>query len=183
MGILDDDVARVRESTDLVALAGEHIGLKRVGRRYMGLCPFHTEKTASFSVNQLGVYFASVAKRAAARSTFIREIEHLDFVEAVERLRRAPASRSGTTTSPSARTASAGAPQPGRRRRSVLPPPARRGARGGPGRKHLRSRNFDGDAARRFQLGWAPDGFGTLSVHLQREGFERRTSSTPGSRS
>ena len=42
MGILDDDVARVREATDLVALAGEHIALKRVGRRFMGLCPFHT---------------------------------------------------------------------------------------------------------------------------------------------
>ncbi len=57
MGILDEDVARVRESTDLVALAGEHIALKRVGNRYMGLCPFHAEKTPSFSVNQeLGVW-------------------------------------------------------------------------------------------------------------------------------
>ena len=53
MGILDDDVARVREATDLVALAGEHIALKRVGRRFMGLCPFHTEKTPSFTVDSL----------------------------------------------------------------------------------------------------------------------------------
>jgi DNA primase len=45
---------------------------------------------------------------------------------------------------------------------------------GGPGRKHLRSRNFDGDAARRFQIGWAPEGFDALSSHLQREGHERK---------
>ena len=57
MGILDEDVARVREATDLVALVGEHLALKRVGRRYVGLCPFHQEKTPSFYVNpEIGVY-------------------------------------------------------------------------------------------------------------------------------
>src|SRR5258707_8290841 len=94
MGILDDDVARVREATDLVALAGEHIALKRVGRRFMGLCPFHTEKTPSFSVNpELGVYYCFGCQKSGDSITFIREIEHLDFVEAVERL----AARSGIT--------------------------------------------------------------------------------------
>src|SRR5919106_1374489 len=57
MGILDEDVARVREATDLVAVVSEHLALKRVGTRYVGLCPFHAEKTPSFSVNQeLGVF-------------------------------------------------------------------------------------------------------------------------------
>ena len=51
MGILDEDVARVRDSTDLVALVGEHLALKRVGSRFKGLCPFHQEKTPSFQVN------------------------------------------------------------------------------------------------------------------------------------
>src|SRR5260370_11722856 len=94
MGILDDDVARVREATDLVALAGEHIALKRVGRRFMGLCPFHTEKPPSFSVNpELGVYYCFGCQKSGDSITFIREIEHLDFVEAVERL----AARAGIT--------------------------------------------------------------------------------------
>ena len=57
MGILDEDVARVREATDLVALAGEHIALKRVGKRFVGLCPFHSEKTPSFYINpEMGLY-------------------------------------------------------------------------------------------------------------------------------
>ena len=57
MGILDDDVTRVRDATDLVALASEHLALKRVGSRFVGLCPFHAEKTPSFSVNpEIGLY-------------------------------------------------------------------------------------------------------------------------------
>ena len=51
MGILDEDVARVRDATDLVALASEHLALKRVGRNFVGLCPFHTEKSPSFNIN------------------------------------------------------------------------------------------------------------------------------------
>src|ERR671915_731481 len=94
MGILDEDVARVRESTDLVALAGEHIALKRVGNRYMGLCPFHAEKTPSFSVNQeLGLWYCFGCQKRGDAITFVREVEHLDFVDAVERL----AARAGIT--------------------------------------------------------------------------------------
>src|SRR5918992_4423938 len=94
MGILDEDVARVRESTDLVALVGEHVGLKRVGNRYMGLCPFHAEKTPSFSVNQeMGLWFCFGCQKRGDAITFVREVEHLDFVDAVERL----AARAGIT--------------------------------------------------------------------------------------
>src|SRR5918995_3180047 len=87
MGILDEDVARVREATDLVALASEHLALKRVGTRYVGLCPFHAEKTPSFSVNQeLGLYRCWGCQVRGDVITFVREVEHLDFVGAVELL-------------------------------------------------------------------------------------------------
>jgi DNA primase len=177
MGILDDDVARVRESTDLVALAGEHIALKRVGRRFMGLCPFHNEKTPSFSINpELGVYHCFGCQKSGDAITFIREIEHLDFVEAVERL----AARAGITLRYD--SASVGKDRKRKERLSEAVGAAIafyhrllvEAPDGGPARKHLRSRNFDGDAARRFKLGWAPDDFDALSVHLQREGFERK---------
>ncbi|HET8929722.1 MAG TPA: CHC2 zinc finger domain-containing protein, partial [Acidimicrobiales bacterium] len=51
MGIVAEDIARVREQTDLVALVSRHLALKRVGSSWMGLCPFHGEKSPSFSVS------------------------------------------------------------------------------------------------------------------------------------
>src|SRR6478735_6387911 len=94
MGILDEDVARVRDSTDLVALASEHLALKRVGSRYLGLCPFHSEKSASFNINpDIGRYYCFGCQANGDAISFVREVEHLDFVEAVERL----AARAGIT--------------------------------------------------------------------------------------
>lgn len=58
MGISDQDINRVKESVDIVSLISEHVPLKRTGRRYSGCCPFHDEKTPSFSVNpELGFFY------------------------------------------------------------------------------------------------------------------------------
>ena len=94
MGILDDDVAQVREATDIVGLVSERLALKRVGRRFVGLCPFHTEKSPSFSVNpELGLYYCFGCQESGDAITFVRKLDGLDFPEAVERL----AARAGIT--------------------------------------------------------------------------------------
>ena len=90
MGILDDDVARVRESTDLVALIGEHVALKRVGRRFQGLCPFHTEKTPSFSVSpEKNVWYCFGCQKSGDAITFVREVEQLVKFDAAMKDQRA----------------------------------------------------------------------------------------------
>ncbi|MET0420937.1 MAG: DNA primase [Acidimicrobiia bacterium] len=176
MGIVDDDVVRVRDATDLVALASEHLALKRVGKSWRGLCPFHAEKTPSFYVSpDVGRYKCFGCGESGDAITFVREVEHLDFVDAVERL----ASRAGITL----RYDSAAVTKDrGKRDRLVevvdaaiafyadlfLDKPD-----GGLARRYVRSRGFDGDAARQFHLGWAPDDFDQLSSHLQRKGFKR----------
>ena len=94
VAIPEEDVARVRAATDIVALIGEHAGLKRQGRRFVGLCPFHEEKTPSFSVNaEEGIYYCFGCQASGDAITFVRATEHLDFVEAVRRL----ADRAGIT--------------------------------------------------------------------------------------
>jgi len=176
VGIVDDDVARVRDATDIVGLVGEHLALKRVGKRFVGLCPFHSEKTPSFSVNpDMGFWYCFGCSKSGDAITFVREIEHLDFVDAVERL----ASRAGITLryddkvvqkdrGRKARLSEAVAAAIEFYEQLLLQSPE-----GGSARRHLRSRGFDGDAARRFRLGYSPDDWDRLSVHLQRAGFSR----------
>lgn len=85
MSIVDEDIVRVREATDIIAVISGHTMLKKVGNRWMGLCPFHSEKSGSFSVNQIeGLYHCFGCGQSGDAITFVREIEHLDFVGAVE---------------------------------------------------------------------------------------------------
>ena len=75
----------VRDRNDLVEVAGAYVDLKRSGNRYVGLCPFHHEKTPSFHVtkeNQL--YYCFGCHEGGNVITFIEKMEHLDFVETVK---------------------------------------------------------------------------------------------------
>lgn len=75
MGIQDDDIAAVRNATDIVAVISEHVQLKRVGRRWQGLCPFHQEKSGSFSVNaEEKLYYCFGCGAKGDVITFVREI-------------------------------------------------------------------------------------------------------------
>jgi DNA primase len=172
VGILDEDVARVREATNIIAIVSEHLALKRVGRRYQGLCPFHSEKTASFSVNpELGLYHCFGCGAGGDAIRFVREIEHLDFATAVERL----AAKAGITL----RYDDAAVTKDRQRRDRLVEATAAavdfyhrlllEDASAGVARKYLRSRGFDGDVARAFSIGWAPDRYDALSLHLQRD--------------
>jgi DNA primase len=168
MGIPDEDVARVRETTDIVALIGEHAALKRQGRRWVGLCPFHGEKTPSFSVNaEEGFYYCFGCQAKGDAITFVREIEHLDFVDAVRRL----ADKSGITI-----REDAGSGRDSQRRKVFFDTMEQAtewyhqrllaGADAGQARDYLRSRGYDGGVVRRFRLGWAPDGWDELCKGL-----------------
>ncbi len=176
MGIVDEDIARVRDQTDLVALVSERVALKRVGQRFQGLCPFHQEKTPSFGVNpQMQLYHCFGCSKSGDAITWMREIEGLDFVDAVEEL----AKRAGITLRYDDRSRN----RDRSRRERLVEAVAAAAAyyhkllleapEGGTARKYLRGRGFDGDAARRFVLGWAPDDWDALSKHLQREKFSR----------
>jgi len=170
VGILAEDIERVRTATDFVAVAGEHIALKRVGRKWQGLCPFHAEKSPSFSINaEEGLYYCFGCGVGGDVITFVREVEHLDFADAVERLgARAGIPVRHDTTAVSAE----------RQRRARLVEVMARavewyhqrllsGPDGAAARNYLRSRGYDGEVVRSYRLGWAPDDWDQLSRYLK----------------
>jgi DNA primase len=85
-------IAQIRERTDIVALIGETVRLTRKGRSFLGLCPFHKEKTPSFSVSaERGYYYCFGCKENGSAIDFVMKLEGKTFPEAV----RALAERAG----------------------------------------------------------------------------------------
>ena len=170
MGVVDEDIAAVKSATDLVAVVGQYTQGKQVGRRWVGLCPFHGEKTPSFSVNREdGLWMCFGCQKSGDAITFVREIEHLDFVGAVEWL----AARTNVTLRYT--TDDEGA---SRQKRKRLHEAMERavdwyhdrllsGADAGAARGYLRSRGIDGDIVRRYRLGWAPAAWDELVRSLR----------------
>jgi len=169
MGIVDEDIERLRSTVSIVDTVQQYVALKRVGRNWVGLCPFHAEKSGSFNVREeTGRYKCFGCDKGGDVFTFVQEIEHLDFPGAVEHLAaKAGIQLNYTTTGQSKERA--------RRKRLVevmgeavdwyhqrlLTDP---GAR--PARDYLRRRGLAGEIARQFKLGWAPDDWDTLSRDL-----------------
>ncbi len=80
MGIQDDDIERLRSTVSIVDTIQQYVALKRVGRNWVGLCPFHAEKSGSFNVREeTGRYKCFGCQAAGDVFTFVQEIEHLDF--------------------------------------------------------------------------------------------------------
>ncbi|HTT58590.1 MAG TPA: DNA primase [Acidimicrobiales bacterium] len=169
MAISESEIAQVRAASDIVALISETVALKRSGQRWTGLCPFHGEKTPSFSVNaEEGRYYCFGCRASGDQITWVRETQHLDFIDALRQL----AERAGIELHDDAQAG------PARKERQeamaamdravtwyherlLTAPDAR------PARDYLRSRGIDGDLARQFKLGWAPDEWDALSASLK----------------
>ena len=170
MGIVADDIAKVRAATDIVAVISEHTEVKRSGRQWMARCPLHGERTPSLSVSpDKGVYYCFGCQRSGDVITFVQEIEGLDFAGAVEML----AARAGIRLRYTSRDESAAR---GRRKRLLEAVEKARdfyhqrlldGRDAGAARHYLRSRGYDGDLVRRWKLGWAPDDWDVLARYLK----------------
>lgn len=165
-------MARLRETADIVAVVGEHVTLRKSGRSHLGLCPFHGEKTPSFSVSrEKGTYYCFGCKRGGDVIDFIMELERSTFVEAVESL----AQRFGVELP-------AASPEARRRReeqdsvRSVLDVAqafyARHLGDDRP-RAFLERRGVSLETAAGFGLGFAPPDWRTLYDSLRRNHAER----------
>jgi DNA primase len=89
MDLRDEIKNRVREAADIVQVIGECVELKKTGARYTGLCPFHAEKTPSFSVNPQGQFFHCFGcGESGDVFSFMMKYHHLSFPDALKDLAR-----------------------------------------------------------------------------------------------
>ncbi|HTY10825.1 MAG TPA: DNA primase [Bacteroidota bacterium] len=94
MRIPDDKIQEIRAATDIVEYIGTFVRLKKRGKNYIGLCPFHSEKTPSFNVSpDKGMYYCFGCSRGGDVIKFVMEWEKATYVEAIEIL----AERAGIT--------------------------------------------------------------------------------------
>lgn len=165
-------VEELRDRVRVTDVVGRKVKLVRRGRNFTGLCPFHNEKTPSFSVNaEKGFYHCFGCGVHGDVITFVMETEGLSFPEAVEKL----ASDAGMELP--ARDAKAEARDEARRSLyDVMELAAAffqrelQGTRGAKARTYLDGRQLTGAAVEPFRLGFAPDSRSALKEHLAGKG-------------
>jgi DNA primase len=163
----DDWVERVRAASDIVDIIGQTVTLKRVGRNFVGLCPFHADKSPSFSVSaERQFYHCFSCKAGGDIFKYIQESEKVGFLEAVEMLsRRAgipiPERRSAerSTRAPILEALDAAATA----YEQWLGDPNT----GAAARAYLERRGISRETQREFRLGLAPAGWENLTPRLK----------------
>lgn len=84
MAIPEDVIAEIRKRADIVGIIGQYVHLRQRGKNYVGLCPFHHEKTPSFNVSpELGIYKCFGCGKSGDVFTFLQEYAGMSFLEAV----------------------------------------------------------------------------------------------------
>src|SRR5262245_33363050 len=174
--VLDEIRARV----DIVELVSQWVNLKRAGANWKGLCPFHNEKTPSFTVHpKKGIFHCFGCGAGGDAFGFLMRQDRLAFPEAV----RALAQRVGVELPTERRTDADGKLDA---LRDVMTRAAefysgqlwrREGERA---RGYLESRSIDPDVARRFGLGWAPEGWDHLLGVMKAESVSEETLAQAG---
>ena len=160
----DDYKSQVLSAIDIVELIGKSVSLKKRGRNYVGLCPFHQEKTPSFSVNPSGQFFHCFGCKAGGNAIdFVMQRDRIEFVDALRQLGQQAGiemPRHGQTKEKTGQ------------RQLLLDANSAAGSFfeklladaniGTPARAYLKQRGFSNESVRRFQIGFATDSWNAL---------------------
>jgi DNA primase len=170
-------IERVRRGTDLVEIVSEHLSLRKAGQNYLGLCPFHHEKTPSFTVSQAKqLYYCFGCGAGGDVFSFLERQEQIAFPEALRRL----AQRAGVAL-PAPSPTQRGAGEQRERERQALYAVLERAAalfrrnllehpEGARARAYLRERGIAPETEEAFGLGYALPTWNDLERRLRKEG-------------
>ena len=176
---LDEFVEKVRERSDIVSVVSRYVQLNLKGGKYWACCPFHNEKTASFSVTpDKGLFYCFGCHEGGNVFNFIAKIENLSYFDAV----KLQAERVGVPL-PSRKKTPRELEQENEEKilRKVTEQAKNfyqncliNTAEGETGRKYLNSRGITTDVIEKFQLGYAPNSWDSLSKNFLQRGFTEK---------
>lgn len=176
--IPEEVIERVRQSNDIVEVVGEFVQLKKRGKNYFGLCPFHDENTPSFSVAEdKQIYHCFGCKKGGNVLSFIMEIEGLSFYESLVLL-----AERGDIELPTIQEKS---PTPENEENAQLLSAydwltklyhhvLRYSKDGEEGLTYLKKRGISEESIDTFQLGYAPNKANFTATFLEKKGFHRQ---------
>ncbi len=171
MKIPESIIQEIEDRINIIDIIGKYVDLKREGRRYRGLCPFHQEKTPSFTVTpEKGLFYCFGCQKGGNIFNFIMEIEKLSFIEAARML----ASKVGITIS-----AFEGTPSKKReaiyelykRTAEVFHYILKNKEEAGRAREYLRKRKITDETIDSFLIGYAPENRDWLFKFLQKRNY------------
>jgi len=173
LSIPDNIIDEIRDRTDIVAVISDHVVLKKTGKNFKGLCPFHSEKTPSFSVSpEKHIYHCFGCGAGGNVFKFLMETQSISFPDAIKLL----AERTGI---PLPKNASSQPLDPQQKEREALRKLNESATRyfqsllknpegGLNARKYLTSRYFDSDILDKYRIGWSAPGWRGLLNHVQK---------------
>ena len=166
------EIDRVREATDIVDLVSEVTKVKRSGRAYMAICPFHEEKTPSMSLDRTrGFYHCFGCGKGGDVFGFVEETQAVDFRDALEILAR----KAGITlvhdpADAKRRGKQGSAVDALRKAADLYHNRLKKSSEAGPARAYLRARGYDVDVIDDWRLGFAGVDWDTATKELKAAG-------------
>ncbi|MDI6742717.1 MAG: DNA primase [Smithella sp.] len=184
MYVDNSKIEEIRNRVDIVDLVSEYLTLKKAGRNFIGLCPFHQEKTASFTVNRdKQIFYCFGCGEGGNAITFLMKIADKTFPEAIKDL----AAKTGVVLPPvySGREAR----QKDLLKENIVSLNSKAAqhfsrnlssASGAPARKYLQERGIADDIIKHFRLGYAPDTWRSLTDHIEKNGLSVKLAEQAG---
>ena len=171
---MESQVEEIKEKSDVVAIISPYVKLSRAGRNYKGLCPFHSERTPSFTVSaERGTWRCFGCGEHGDVITFLEKYENLTFMEALEQL----AQKAGVVLKKS------NIPQDGHQKAKqrlyeILSLSTEfyhyiltSHQLGGEARKYTLERQISQETIKKYQLGFAPNSWQSLTHYLSKKGY------------
>ena len=194
MNVRDDQKLQVKEATDLVGLIGQDLALKKKGREFVALCPFHDDSNPSLTVVPTKqIYHCFVCKAGGDAFSWMMNYHKMDFRQALEHLaERAglqlePPRSAGRLIGPDGQPVADDEPagQRSSQRKGLLEanPLAAgffrsmlsRPEQGAVARRYVEQRGISSEMAEQFQIGCAPDSWDELASKIQQSGWDTQT--------